>query len=280
MPLYGWIGLAVMVVSEAGMLARIEPFWSWHTPIAWTGYILLVDAIVWKRRRSSWIRSSPAEFTFLAIASIPLWLVFEFYNLFIDSWDYVNLPDPPWRYVGYAWSFATIWPAIFETADLVAILRGPERPALHETANPRKAGPFPPAFESAAIGLGAALLIAPFLWPSPYLAAAVWLGFILLLDPINARVGADSLFAGFAGGSRRVGTLSAAGLICGVIWEFWNYWSRARWVYNVPILPEIKLFEMPVLGYLGFPAFALECFTMYVFLRRWAWRGPTRSIAL
>jgi len=25
---------------------------------------------------------------------------------------------------------------------------------------------------------------------------------------------------------------------------------------------------MPVPGYLGFPAFALECFTMYVFVRR------------
>ena len=233
------------------------------------GYILLVDAIVWKRRRSSWIRSSPAEFTFLAIASIPLWLVFEFYNLFIDSWDYVNLPDPPWRYVGYAWSFATIG-------------RPSSRPPISWRPSAGLRGPpaFFPAFESAAIGLGAALLIAPFFWPSLYLAAAVWLGFILLLDPINARVGADSLFAGFAGDSRRVGTLAAAGLICGVIWEFWNYWSRARWVYNVPILPEIKLFEMPVLGYLGFPAFALECFTMYVFLRHWAWRGPTRSIAV
>jgi len=279
MPLYGWIGLAVMVLSQAGMFARIEPFWSWHTPIAWTGYILLVDAIVWKRRGSSWIRDSPAEFTFLAIASIPLWLVFEFYNLFIDSWDYLNLPDPPWRYLGYAWAFATIWPAIFETADLVEISRGRERPARPETANPLEGGPMSPAFESAAIGLGAALLIAPFLWPSPYLAAAVWLGFILLLDPINARFGADSLLAGPARASRRVGTLAAAGVICGVIWEFWNYWSRARWVYSVPILPEIKLFEMPVLGYLGFPAFALECFTMYVFVRRWAWHGRTRCIA-
>jgi hypothetical protein len=27
------------------------------------------------------------------------------------------------------------------------------------------------------------------------------------------------------------------------------------------------VFEMPVPGYLGFPAFGLECFTMYVFVR-------------
>ena len=30
--------------------------------------------------------------------------------------------------LGYAWAFATIWPAIFETADLVSCLRDGERP--------------------------------------------------------------------------------------------------------------------------------------------------------
>jgi len=37
--LYGWIGAAIMAVSEILMLLKIDPFWSWHTPIAWTGYI-------------------------------------------------------------------------------------------------------------------------------------------------------------------------------------------------------------------------------------------------
>ena len=32
-------------------------------------------------------------------------------------------------------------------------------------------------------------------------------------------------------------------------------------------MEDMKLFEMPVPGYLGFPAFAIECFTMYVFVR-------------
>jgi len=35
----------------------------------------------------------------------------------------------------------------------------------------------------------------------------------------------------------------------------------------VPYLPNVKIFEMPVLGYLGFPPFALECFLMYRFSR-------------
>ena len=47
-----------------------------------------------------------------------MWLVFELYNLFIRNWHYVNLPaKPALRYFGYAWSFATIWPAIFEGAE-------------------------------------------------------------------------------------------------------------------------------------------------------------------
>jgi hypothetical protein len=42
----------------------------------------------------------------------------------------------------------------------------------------------------------------------------------------------------------------------------------------------VKIFEMPVPGYLGFPAFALECFTMYVFVRTLIARGLNRTIAL
>ena len=46
----------------------------------------------------------------------------------------------------------------------------------------------------------------------------------------------------------------------------------------------MKLFEMPLPGYVGFPAFAFECFTMYVFVRaaigRVIGRQLGRTIAL
>ena len=58
-----------------------------------------------------------------------------------------------------------------------------------------------------------------------------------------------------------------SGFLCGVLWEFWNYWSRAKWHYTVPIMEHLRSSRCRVPGYLGFPAFALECFTMYVFLR-------------
>jgi hypothetical protein len=129
--------------------------------------------------------------------------------------------------------------------------------------------------------VGAVMLIWPIVWPSPYLAAPVWLGFILLLDPLNRRLGAESLLGDLRNGRyERLVNLTFAGFICGGLWEFWNYWARAKWIYDVPIMQNWKIFEMPVPGYLGFPAFALECFTMYVFVRCLFWRGPSRPIGV
>ena len=125
LPAYSWIGLGILALAEAAMLARVEPFWTWHTPIAWTAYILLVDGIIYTKRGSSWLMTHRREFFFLAVVSIPLWLVFEAYNLLIENWHYINLPENLLvRYVGYAWAFATISPGIFLTAELVAVMRG------------------------------------------------------------------------------------------------------------------------------------------------------------
>ena len=265
-----------MLGSEAAALLRIEPFWSWNTPIAWTGFILFADAVVFRARGDSWMRSAPAEFIALSIASVPLWLVFEFYNLYLVNWSYVGLPEHFWlRMFGYAWSFGTIWPAIFEGAELVAVWRAKARPETRPArpaAPARPALPAPPALPALLpMGVGALMLACPFLVApetAPYLAAPVWLGFIFLLDPINARLGGESLVGDFARERfDRLVNLAASGLLCGVLWEFWNYWSRAKWHYTVPIMERFKVFEMPLPGFLGFPAFALECFTMYVFMR-------------
>ena len=34
----------------------------------------------------------------------------------------------------------------------------------------------------------------------------------------------------------------------------------------MPFFGELKLFEMPLLGFLGFPPFAVECYVMYNFI--------------
>jgi hypothetical protein len=131
------------------------------------------------------------------------------------------------------------------------------------------------------VAAGLAMLGVPLVYPSPYLAAPVFVGFIFVLDPLNGRAGEASIFGDLRQRRySRLFNLLAAGLICGLLWEFWNYWAGAKWIYSVPILPELRVFEMPVLGYGGFPPFAVECFAMYVAVRRWIWRGTARAISI
>ena len=50
-----------------------------------------------------------------------------------------------------------------------------------------------------------------------------------------------------------------AALICGVLWELWNYRSLARWEYTIPFVQRFEVFEMPLLGYAGYLPFGLVC---------------------
>lgn len=207
------------------------------------------------------MRDAPGGFALMALLSVPLWMIFEAYNLRLENWAYAGLPaNLAARWLGYAWAFATITPGIMVTADLIESF-GWFRAG--------KAWNVSPSGERAWIAAGAVLLLVPLLLPrhlAAYLFALVWLGFIFLLDPLNRRRGRPSLLDDFAKGCHgRFWSLIASGWTCGLLWEFWNYWAAAKWIYVFPMFQRWKIFEMPAPGFLGFLPFALECFTMYVF---------------
>jgi len=251
-PWFGWLGLAVWVAAGSLLWVGVEIVRVFLTPIVWTGYILAVDGAVFSLRGRSLLTTDRGAFGWMAAVSIPLWLVFEAYNLRLENWRYVGLPESGGvRLVGYLWSFATITPAVLETAEWVMAVRGWS----------------PGAKKRMGVGwswAGAAMLVVPLIVPAEaraYLFGLVWLGFVPLLEPWNQRFGRGGVFD-----PKRAAALCISGVVCGFVWEFWNYWAQARWVYVFPIWQEYKLFEMPLPGYLGFPAFALEVFVMYGFV--------------
>ena len=259
-PAYGWLGLAALAGAEFLMLRGVEPVSTYFTPFAWSCYILIADAAVLALTRRSRLHDAPIVVARLALLSIPLWLIFEAYNFRLRNWTYVGVPrEWPAALLGYAWSFATITPAIFETADLVQAILPPL---------PGKPWKIPPRAESAIVALGAACVIGPLLLPQHMgarLFALIWVGFLFFLDPINRRLGLPSFLGDLSEGfRRRAYGFFISGWICGWLWEFWNYWAAANWHYTFPILQSAKIFEMPAPGYLGFPPFAMECFAMYV----------------
>jgi len=265
---YGWLGILVVVVAEV-LLFLGQPFvGKWFTPIVWSGYILFADALVLRLKGASLLHDRPREAAMMVWLSVGCWLVFEVYNFRLQNWYYVNVPENPLeRDWAYLWSFATIMPGMFETADVLEGLGFLD----HVRARARDLSP---AFLSALFLIGLAWVsIPPLLPPSVgrYTFGFVWLGFILLLEPINIRLGIDTPLMRWSRGDPRPALrLLAAGLICGFLWEFWNFWAVSGWRYTVPWPLDFgpHYFRMPVLGLLGFPPFAWESWAMFQFLKK------------
>jgi hypothetical protein len=259
-PPHGWFGFVALAGAEWLMFRGIEPVATYFTPIAWSAYILIADAAVLALTNRSRLNDAPIVMARMALLSIPLWLVFEAYNLRLQNWTYVGVPTPVWESaLGYGWSFATITPAIFETADLAQAILPPL---------PGEPWKISAKIENAFIVCGAAFLVVPLVLPqsiAAYLFAFVWMGFVLLLDPINRRLALPSFLGDLSEGfRRRLYGFLLSGWICGWLWEFWNNWAAAKWHYTFPMFQKLKIFEMPAPGFLGFLPFALECFAMYV----------------
>ena len=264
-PAHGWLGLFALICAEYLMFHGIEPAATYFSPVAWTSYILIADAAVFAISGHSRLREEPRGLLKMAALSIPLWLIFEAYNLRLANWAYVGLPDGRIeRWIGYGWAFATITPGIFMTAALIESFGW-----FKQESRPLR---FSRATETTFVVLGATFLIAPLLVPAhtaPYLFGLVWLGFLFLLEPINYRLHLPSFEGDLARGHRgRLYSFLAAGWVCGWLWEFWNYWARTGWIYTFPSMvpggQQWKIFQMPAPGYLAFPVYALECFAMYV----------------
>jgi hypothetical protein len=263
-----WLGSGIIALSMALAVVQVEVAAQNLTPLCWTGFILVVDGMLARSGRSL-LRNSPREVLLMAAISIPSWLLFEFYDRprFWSAsgpelwWRYLGLPPWPWRGFGYAWSFATITPAVLLLAELL-------EPATERLAGRGAGGRVPRELDFALVCLGAILAGVPLLWPSPYFAADIWLAWPLLLDPINHRLGRPSVLGDLEAGRRsRPVALLVSGVSCGVLWESWNWLASARWRYTVPFLGDVRLYEMPVLGFLGFAPFALAAFALYQFMR-------------
>ena len=275
LPLHTWIGLAILAAGQLLLVAGSPWMATWLTPVMWTGVILFMDGIVFRLRGQSWIMTRPKEMPLLALVSVGVWLAFEAYNFHLRNWRYEGLPPSSLaRDVGYFWSFATIMPGVFEAADLMKAVLERLHGEVHLQASTSQVGP------SWGWSLaGFAMVTIPLALPSRtagLLFGAVWIGFFLLLDPLNEMLGVAALRQRWRLGDRQtLYSLLLGGMICGFLWETWNQqalaFGGAYWVY---IFPEplrplgVGFGQMPVLGLLGFPPFALELFAFYQLIRQ------------
>lgn len=232
--------------------------------LAWTGYVLAVDAAVFAARGRSLLRSRPDAFLWLAVLSVFLWLPFEWYNERLAGWYRSGLPPDLSRYVLLGWSFACIWPALFETADLLLALWFKSGGGAIAARRPGL------SLSCSVAAAGAVLLLAPLAVPrldlGEHLLPLVSAGFLLLLEPWNAAGGRASLWLDARSREySRLLALAGAGVLCGLWLDALNHFSRAKWHSLWNLTSTGTLFELPWLAYAALPLLGWQGFAMYEF---------------
>ena len=258
-PFYGWIGICLIIIFWIlnWSLSDLRTHWGFF-PL-WLGYCLTIDALVYKRKKTSLIKRNFKAYIALFIISAPAWWLFELINWRTQNWFYMARDSfSTLEYFLYAsLNFSTVIPAVFGTSELAGTfkwIRCLKKGPLISTKNST-------LFLLFFVGwIMLALLI---IWPK-YFFPCVWMSMYFILDPINVWLKSKSLIH-FTNKRRwqPVMALWTGCLICGFFWEMWNFYSYPKWIYKVPYVDFLHIFEMPALGYLGYLPFALELYALY-----------------
>ena len=257
-PGWGWGSVLFLGVAWAVAWARLD----WlsdiqrhtFTPL-WIGFVLVVNALAFRRAGRCLLAERPAFLGALAILSAGFWWMFEILNRVAGNWHYRGIGgmgDVEYFILATV-PFMTVLPAVASSWELLGTY-----PRLRHLALPPVAADGP-ALPGVLLVAGLAGLVLVGAWPEvafPF----VWLG------PAFVLLGLDGLLSdgGFMGDVRardwsRLVIPGLAALLCGAWWEMWNARSLAGWEYTVPYVDRFDIFAMPVLGYAGYVPFGVTC---------------------
>ena len=272
LPAYTWFGLALNIFAWTSSWARLGFWWPYTFFPLWLGFILTLDGLNVAVSGTSPLKRSWRRFVALFLFSSPFWWVFEGLNVPVQNWHYYydHHYSPLSNFFWTSLDFSTVLPAVVELTELFAAIPG-LRPKLGAAEiGPRLRTPVALLL----VGVGVAMVWLAFVFPQQAFPF-VWLCLVFLFDPINNLARRKSA-AGhlLAGDWRFFVTAPLATIVCGFFWEMWNSHALPGWKYTVPYIntppylfggPVPHLFEMPLLGYLGYLPFGLELFAMYQF---------------
>jgi len=220
----------------------------------WLGYCLTINGLVFWRTGTSLLARSRRKYIGLFFLSAPVWWIFELLNLRTQNWTYIGAETfSPLEYAFWTTlSFTTVIPAVFGSAEIFSSFEYLKRiePNLVIGIDKKTTSSF---FVAGWVMLALMLLYPKIFFPF------IWISLYFILEPINVWLGNRSLAQWTAKGDwRPVIALWLGVLLTSFFWEMWNYCSYPKWIYHVPWGNWLHIFEMPLLGYGGYPPFALE----------------------
>lgn len=225
----------------------------------WLGFCLTVDAIVYFRKGTSLIKRNIKKYTLLFVISAPVWWLFELFNSITQNWFYDGRQyfTPFQFFILASISFSTVIPAVFEAAELAGTFNWIKNLRSFKKLKPtaKVIGLF--------ITLGIITLALEIIFPTVFYPF-IWITLYFFIDPLNIKMHNPGLLQYTKEGNwKPVVSLWIGCLICAFFWEMWNYYSYPKWYYHLPMVNFLHVFEMPLLGYIGYLPFSLELFAVY-----------------
>jgi len=278
------------------------PFWFWGGIIAWAGtlfvlwmhfsepvmlinwavvplfwgFTFMLDGIVYKRTGGkSLMTEAPREVIAIGVASVAGWLIFEYLNFFVDdNWCYpmgVNIHIS--EFVMYAvvgssglMPMALEWYSLFNTFDKFK---------YKYSYGPKIA--LPEWLKTAMIVIAfAVMFIMPF-FPD-IMFAALWVAPMIILAGALSKAKLWTPFLGLKDGNWSPMALCALSYgVQGILCECWNYFSGVHgaggnvfshnpdyWTYSIAYIDKYHVFEMPLLGLMGYLPFGVYCAVWWI----------------
>tara|TARA_B110000211_G_C14047125_1_gene539529 strand:+ start:420 stop:1613 length:1194 start_codon:yes stop_codon:yes gene_type:complete len=277
-PIWFWIGILAFFIPLGFLISGTsEPAWllNWSDlPLFW-GFIFIIDGITFKRTAGeSIIGSSPREMVGLAVASVSGYLLFEYLNLFVGDLWYYEFGDlmPANEFLLYAivgssglMPMAFVWYSLLRTFKIMR----------NRFDNGIKLK-FSDWLKNVILVFGFASLVCSVIWPD-LLFFSIWMAPLLIIAVLLSKMGIWSPFKEIEYGNWTPVLLFAVSyLFQGLCIECWNYLSgthvngvletssAAYWKYSLPYVENPKLFEMPLVGYLGYFPFSIFCWLWWI----------------
>lgn len=275
-----WGKLSMLVILVSWILAWNRFSWMTvfqrHTFIPlWFGFIVAINAMTFRRTHKCLMVNQSGYFLVLFPVSAVFWWFFEYLNRFVQNWSYVGETLDPVQYLIYGTlSFSTVLPAVISMSEFLASF------SLANTVFKRFINFHVSGSKNIAIGIfGLSSLGLSFIGRFPnILFSLLWLAPLCLVLSIQVLTNREHILKRTLTGDWREIMLPAlAALICGFFWEMWNFYSYTKWIYHIPYVDRLRIFEMPLLGYAGYLPFGIECAVLAKISQSWI-KTPSKQI--
>jgi hypothetical protein len=259
-PWWGWVsGFFVLCFWTLAWkrFGWFNPFQNFTFTLLWTSYVVFVNALTYRRAGTCLLTGQTRYLLGLFPASALFWWYFEYLNRFAQNWYYLGQEMfTPLTYAIHATiAFSTVLPAVMSTTELLQSYHVLGRMRFHRPlvlGNRRMYAAAMLTFASCGL-IGVA--VSPDYW-----YPLLWVSPALILVSLQVLFNEENIVQKLERGEWHVVTLPAlAALVCGFFWEMWNYYSYPKWAYCIPYVQRFQIFEMPLLGYLGYLPFGLQC---------------------